>query len=340
MVARSDCRMGGVKMRPQVCAVTVAYNNPEELVRLLSSLANQDDALNGLIIIDNSDERCAAENKRIFNLHASRYSIAHYRKAERNVGSAGGFRRGMEIAHENKFDWVWLLDQDGTASYNCLTAMLLRASEGDILCPNIVNIELPHESVPKVYANNFFGGWYPATWCLARCHICTFGTHGCLISRKALDTIGYYDDAFFFVGWEDYDYGYRATDAGLTVTFVEEAEALHPCSRSRGTPRIIQWIPVRLESVGQPQNHTMPCQKTRALAPFSQAHLESKHLTSWQFGAALVYSSLLAFYHKVTRAKELSLTATIRLFLKCFTHNVKNTWPYRSIEHLCREILS
>lgn len=326
-------------MGARVCVAVVAYNNPSELARLLSSLVIQDDALCGLVVIDNSDDHRAADNEKVFAFYSSRYAFARYHKTEFNIGSAGGFKSGMRIAHENGFDWVWLLDQDGIVSPGCLTALLQRSQEGEILCPNIVDIHQPSINAPKVYANNALGGWYPASWCSASCHIRTFGTNGALISKKALDTIGYYDDSFFFVGWEDYDYGYRATDAGLTIVFVKEADALHPCSRARTTPKTLRWAPVHLECVGESQDRKTPCQKTRALAPFSQAHLESRHLASWQFGVALAYSSLFAFYHKAARAKALSLTATLRLFLKCLAHNVKKTWPYRSIEHLCREIL-
>jgi rhamnopyranosyl-N-acetylglucosaminyl-diphospho-decaprenol beta-1,3/1,4-galactofuranosyltransferase len=91
----------------------VSNNNPEELARLLSSLEQKDDALHRLVIIDNSDERSAADSRKVFNCRSSRYNTSSYLKSEHNVGSAGGFRRGMQIAHENDFDRVWLLDQTG-----------------------------------------------------------------------------------------------------------------------------------------------------------------------------------------------------------------------------------
>ncbi len=326
-------------MSAEVCAITVAYNNPRELARLLVSLETHHDLLHGLVIIDNSDDSYVMQNKDVFTRYSSAYAFAQYLKTEENIGSAGGFHDGMEIAHEKDFDWVWLLDQDGTVGAGCLQALLARTQEGEILCPNIADIDQPRMYAAKVYANNSLGGWYPASWCSTNCRIQTFGTHGALISRKALDTIGYYDDVFFFVGWEDYDYGYRATAAGLNIVFVKEASALHPCSRSHNPPNR-RWAPVHLEYVRTPGDPTTTCRKTRELAPFSQAYLESRHLHSWQFGAALLYSSLFACYHKATRARTVSLTATLRLFVKCIAHNVKQRWPYDSIEHLCRDILA
>jgi rhamnopyranosyl-N-acetylglucosaminyl-diphospho-decaprenol beta-1,3/1,4-galactofuranosyltransferase len=100
-------------MSTQVCALTVAYNNQHELMRLLSSLNHQDDSLGGLIVIDNSEACHSAENLKIFSLYSKEYTFARYIRAEGNIGSAGGFPRGMKIAHENGFSWVWLLDQAG-----------------------------------------------------------------------------------------------------------------------------------------------------------------------------------------------------------------------------------
>ena len=322
-----------------ICAVTVAYNNFEQLGRLLSSLEHQDETLSGLIIIDNSDDDQCAGNREAFSLHSRRYRFICYHKTQRNIGSAGGFRRGMKIAHEKGFNWVWLLDQDGAVSPGCLTELLRWAEKGDILCPNISDIDAPHVRIPKIYANNYFGGWYPAVWCLTSCQIRAFGTHGALISKKALDMIGYYDDSFFFVGWEDYDYGYRATRVGLTIRYVGTADALHPSSRLSKIPRTFRWFPVLLECVTEPQVRGTHNKKTNSISPFSQAYLESKHLKSWQFGASLVYSSLFALYHKVTQRRGVSLTATLRLFVRCLAHNMRKDWPYSSVEQLCREIL-
>ena len=85
-------------MTVQVCATTVAYNDPKELARLLTSLTNQGPALSGLIVIDNSDQTYSAENKRVFDTHATQYPFARYHKTKSNVGSAGGFYHGMKIA--------------------------------------------------------------------------------------------------------------------------------------------------------------------------------------------------------------------------------------------------
>ena len=366
-------------MSPQVCAVTVAYNNPDELTRLLSSLGCQDHSLSGLVIIDNSDKSYSAANREVFEFHSSRYTLSRYIKTDANVGSAGGFRRGMETAHEHGFDWVWLLDQDGAVSPDCLTELLKHSTEGDILCPNIVDIEQPSFNLPKAYVKNFFGDLYPVTWGSPNCQVRSFGTHAALISRKTLDTIGYYDDALFFVGWEDYDYGHRAVRAGLEIFFAPGALALHSIKRpnqrlknaievgssaSRGRQKKIKCgEPVfgcpngiavtnqkrgskidksRPRCLGYVTNldiEERPWSSTKATSTFSQVYLESKRLEAWQFGIALAYSMCCALYYKISGQTGISLALTLRTYLKCFAYSLKKDWPYRSAEELRRGIL-
>ncbi|MGZ7194563.1 MAG: glycosyltransferase, partial [Halobacteriota archaeon] len=301
----------------KVCAVTVAYNNPGDLTRLLSSLDAQNDSVSGLVIVDNSDDCYSAANERVFKLYSNKYSFTRYHITESNIGSAGGFRWGMETAHKNGFDWVWLLDQDGTVSPGCLTELLKNAAHGDILCPNISDIRY-HVREPKAYIRNALGGLHRVSGSESYCRVHAFGSHGVLISKKTLDTIGYYDDSLFFVGNEDLDYGYRATQAGLVILFVAGAEALHPnlplgsreLSNVKIKPAYLRYVSTDLEKSS--------CSRieTKSIAPLSQVYLESRYLKPWQFGLALAYSWFYVLYFKIL-GDRVSLTSTLRLHLKC-----------------------
>ena len=165
-----------------------------------------------------------------------------------------------------------------------------------------------------------------------------------MISKKALDTVGYYDDCLFFVGYEDADYGYRAVQAGLVIFFVAGAEALHPRKLStkkklKILPAHLKILPPHLDYITDLHTDELPCSKTRPIAPFSKAYLESKYLTPWQFGIALAYSECYALCRKVAGERGIALTMTLRLYLKCFAHCLKKDWPYDAIEQLCREVL-
>lgn len=216
----------------QICAVTVAYNNPKELARLLRSLQIHPN-LNGLIVLDNSREEYLKENEAIFRMYADRYQFTHLAHPKKNIGSAGAFCQGMKIAHEKEFDWVWLLDQDGTAEKGCLASLLRNAGQADILCPQIVNIDNPEMVLPQSGAvQNFWGRMVWIAFTESR-NISFFATHGALISKSVLDRIGYYDPHHFFVGSEDSDYAFRSTAEHMVIRLVVEAKAGHPDARYR-----------------------------------------------------------------------------------------------------------
>ncbi|MGA3198894.1 MAG: glycosyltransferase [Halobacteriota archaeon] len=340
-------------MRVQVCAATVAYNNPKELTRLLSSLTNQGPALCGLIVIDNSDHWYAAENRKVFYAHSKQYRFVHYHKTKNNVGSAGGFRQGMKIAHENGFDWIWPLDQDGVASDLCLIEFLKRTDNGDILVPKKVDIDRPwvvltHKRLKK----NFFGHLHPVRLSADKCQIDAFGTHGVLISKKVMDSIEYYDACHFFIGLEDYDYARRALRAKFAITRVEAAEVRHPDLlrkeamreaprrfRDNSTPLISQrLLPEDLGYITNPPRGDHYCKQDRSILTFSWFYLLTESLTRWQFVIAFMYS-LCVLFIKSTRENEICVKKTLNAYVKCLASNVRKVWPYGCVKEFCRHIL-
>lgn len=363
-------------MSIEVCAIIVAYNNPKELQRLLFSLDGQGSTLNGLTIIDNSDACYAAKNKRLFDAYSKRYSFTRYFKTKANIGSAGGVCCGMKLAHQNNFDWVWLLDQDGVVAPSCLTELLRHADKGDILCPKVVDINRPEVTLwEKRARKSFFGRLYPARLPADYCQIHAFGTHGVLISRKVLDTIGYYDACNFFVGLEDYHYANRALQVGFVILLVARAEAQHPDNFRRkvtGVPKelhvtivqrlksnvptsrssnsvvtlnqpelrrqIDRFLPVTLGYMTAPHSAMHPCEKNRTLAKFSQFYFNSTSLTSWQYIIAFVYSLCCALLSKFAKRDEICLRKTLAVYAECLASNIRKEWHYGCIEEFCRHV--
>jgi GT2 family glycosyltransferase len=360
----------------QICAVTVAYNNPKELARLLRSLQTQP-SLNGLIVLDNSREEYLKENEAIFRTHADRYVFTHLVHLRKNIGSAGAFCQGMKIAHEKGFDWVWLLDQDGTAENGCLASLLRNAGQADILCPQIVDIDNPTIVLPQSGAiQNFWGRMVWIAFTQSR-NISFFATHGALISKSVLDRIGYYDPRNFFVGSEDSDYAFRATSEHMVVRLVVEARAFHPDARFRSIEKrrglidegvidnisaergrdAIDHLSARLllraqqsilhgarllpEHLGYVDSRLIGdrnCRKTQGVASLSFAYLATKRLTSFQLGVACLYSLLTLLLRKLIGGSRISLKGTVSMYSICLQSKLRKEWPFGSIEQFCMRI--
>jgi rhamnopyranosyl-N-acetylglucosaminyl-diphospho-decaprenol beta-1,3/1,4-galactofuranosyltransferase len=360
----------------QVCAITVAYNNPEELARLLCSLQSQT-SLNGLILLDNSREEYLKENEALFRTHADRYQFAHFVHPRENIGSAGAFCQGMKIAHEKGFDWIWLLDQDGTVENGCLASLLRNTGQADILCPQIVHIDNPVIVLPQSGAiQNFWGRMVWIAFTVSR-NISFFATHGALISKSVLDRIGYYDPHNFFVGSEDSDYAFRATAEHMVIRLVVEAKARHPDARHRNiekrrsltdaglidnisaerggvaadhlsarlllrlqesTLRGSRLLPEHLGYVNSRLFRDKNCRKTQGFASLSYAYLATKRLTSLQLGAACTYSLLIASFRKLIGDSRISLKGTVSMYAICMRSKLRKEWPFESIEQFCMRL--
>jgi GT2 family glycosyltransferase len=359
----------------QVCAVTVAFNNPNELGRLLRSLQSQT-SLNGLIVLDNSREEFVKENEAIFRTHADGYQFAHFVHARENIGSAGAFCQGMKIAHEKGFDWIWLLDQDGTVENGCLASLLRNTGQADILCPQIVDIDNPAIVLPQSGAiQNFWGRMVWIAFTVSR-NISFFATHGALISKSVLDRIGYYDSRNFFVGSEDSDFAFRSTTEHMVIRLVVEAKARHPDARQRSvekrrglidaglidnisaerggagdhlrtrlllrlqqsTLRGARLLPEHLGYVDRRLFRDKNCRKTQGFASLSYAYLATKRLTSVQFGAACTYSLLIALFRKLLSDGRISLKGTVLMYAICLRSKLQKEWPFESVEQFCMRL--
>jgi rhamnopyranosyl-N-acetylglucosaminyl-diphospho-decaprenol beta-1,3/1,4-galactofuranosyltransferase len=352
----------------QICAVTVAYNNPKEFTRLLRSLEGQL-SLNGLIVIDNSCTSSIEDNAAAFRAYSQHYQFAHHMIIGKNIGSAAGFCFGMKMAHEKGFDWVWLLDQDGTVEKGCLESLLQNTGQADILCPKIVDIDSPHAVLPQSGATlNCWGRVVFLNSVTESRNISFFATHGALISRKALDRTGYYDPRYFFVGHEDFDYAFRATSSGMVVRLIAEAEARHPnlaLSASKSSvhiafgvidsvspereitvaarlhpatklrKRVSEHLPEELLWISKPLMNDKNCRTNRAIESLSDTYLATKRLTTLQLAAAIVYSLLHVLVLRIKFGGRINLKKTAKMYSICMLSKLRKKWPFKSVEEFC-----
>jgi rhamnopyranosyl-N-acetylglucosaminyl-diphospho-decaprenol beta-1,3/1,4-galactofuranosyltransferase len=102
----------------RVCAVVVTRDRRDILRRCLSALRDERRAPDAILVVDNASSDGTTE------MLCADFPEAEVLRLTTNVGGAGGFRRGMERAYANGYDWLWLMDDDTIASGNTLGSLL------------------------------------------------------------------------------------------------------------------------------------------------------------------------------------------------------------------------
>jgi len=118
-ISANRLRQSRVANQNSVAAIVATYNRRLELEVCLGALLEQTVRLDAIYVIDNASIDDTAE----FISTLQEPSI-RYRALDSNVGSAGGFRRGMELAYDEGFDWLWITDNDSVPSRNCLEQLM------------------------------------------------------------------------------------------------------------------------------------------------------------------------------------------------------------------------
>jgi GT2 family glycosyltransferase len=100
----------------KVIAVIVTYNRRKLLSECINALRNQTREINQILVINNGStdgtESWLKQQK----------DIQYF--SQGNTGSGGGFNTGIKMAYEQKFDWIWLMDDDGFPKEDALEKLL------------------------------------------------------------------------------------------------------------------------------------------------------------------------------------------------------------------------
>ncbi|WP_163121256.1 glycosyltransferase family 2 protein [Alloalcanivorax xenomutans] len=197
----------------KVAAVIVTYNRKMLLLETLRGVASQSRPVDRIFLIDNASTDGTAES-----LEAEgwmEYPKLSYMRMSRNLGGAGGFERGMRLAHQAGYDWIWTMDDDVEPDNNTLEIML---SYQDISqCINATKIFTENGEVQ--YWEQFYDfatgrlvdlknvSFYSGReWCPV--NVACF--EGMLISRELVDVIGFPDPSYF-IYHDDTAYGVKAS---------------------------------------------------------------------------------------------------------------------------------
>lgn len=210
-----------------VFAVVVTYNRKSLLDQCLKALVNQSRSISRIIVVDNAsidgtEEMLACSGW----LDRADFKLI---KSEVNLGGAGGFALGLEVAVNDGANWVWMMDDDALPHVDALERLLDRELDEKNIYGSVAvtGQRLAWPMMPiggkkkrpiveiKDLSNTTDVQFIPFL--------------GILISSAMTRRIGY-PDASFFLAADDVEYCMRARQAGAKVILVGSSLVTHPLS--------------------------------------------------------------------------------------------------------------
>lgn len=210
-----------------VAVVIVTFNRADLLRRCLDGLAASTRRPDTVIVIDNA----STDHTRDVLATYDGLPLQAVHSAT-NDGGAGGFHRGVALAHEQGFDRVWLMDDDVVPDQDCLAVLMahdgpcLIAVREDLtgaLCEkaatrfdlrNPLSVRPKRESIDQAYATR---AAMPA-----ELPVENVAFEGFLVKREVLDAVGLPDPSYF-IFYDDVDFAVRARRAGFPVLALRDA---------------------------------------------------------------------------------------------------------------------
>ncbi len=159
---------------------------------------------------------------------------------QENVGSAGGWHRGIQCALNDGFDSVWLMDDDGFPDAGALAALKATMSSGVACASSVVLREdqpgrfvFPFPVLNAAGLPAIFGRPRKLDLLTELRSIAPDGTYpfahffnGALISMAAVRQVGNVNRDFFIFG-DEVDYFFRLRQAGKVISVLDAAH-FHP----------------------------------------------------------------------------------------------------------------
>ena len=110
-------------MRNGVAAVVVTYNRKALLRQCIDCLARQTEQGLDILVVDNA----STDGTREMLAPLIKSGDIRYENTGKNLGGAGGFQRGIRLAAQAGYEYVWVMDDDSMPSPTALEALLRAA---------------------------------------------------------------------------------------------------------------------------------------------------------------------------------------------------------------------
>lgn len=223
---------------PRVAVVVLDWNGPQDTRECIASVLASDHAPLDVFLVDNASRAPVLDEVR--RRHPAVRTIAN----PSNLGYAGGNNVGLHAALDAGAEWVLVLNNDARVRPDTVTELVrVAASDPRIAAvgAKVLRLEDParlwmawgevdyRQSLVQLVGENApdsgaFDAQRDVPW-VSGCAI--------LLSRRALEQIGPFDEAFFAYH-EEVDWCATAREHGLRVVYAPRAVVLHRGQTSSG----------------------------------------------------------------------------------------------------------
>lgn len=104
-----------------IVAVVVTYNRKELLKECIEALLQSENIQSDILVVDNA----STDGTKAYIYEYIETGKIIYHRSEKNVGGAGGFHIGMEVALSKGYSYVWLMDDDTIVEKDTLEKLLI-----------------------------------------------------------------------------------------------------------------------------------------------------------------------------------------------------------------------
>ncbi|GGH14951.1 glycosyltransferase family 2 protein [Silvibacterium dinghuense] len=223
-------------MEKTIAAVVVTYNRKVLLGSCLNALLSQTRLPKMVYVIDNaSTDGTKQYIKELGYLENPRI---RYVPLARNLGGAGGFRSGMEIAVRDGYDYLWIMDDDAEPKLDALERMMPFVAREDISA--LANLKVDSDGAPQIYhlGNITWNPFVdlvkplsPTDYANKQSLDIQFSSFvGLLISRRAIELKGL-PRSDFYIHCDDFEYCVRLNHVGQML-LIPDSVIVHNSPRA------------------------------------------------------------------------------------------------------------
>ncbi len=214
----------------RVGIVVLNWNGWRDTLDCVASLQALDYRNQALLLVDNgsTDDSLAQFSKVMPTVRLLQTGA--------NLGFGGGCNVGLRQALADGAEYVWLVNSDAIVAPNALSAMVDVAEQNPAV--GAVGSVLYEREAPgqvQLWGGGRVNLWLGrSTHCLRPAPIDFVSGASLLLRRSALEQVGLFDEARFFMYWEDTDLGFRLRKAGWQLAVAPQSHIWHKQSASLG----------------------------------------------------------------------------------------------------------